>query len=547
MNNKITIGILMVIIILSSILRFYNLGSVPPSISWDEAAVGYNSWTIIHHAQDEWSKILPLYFKSFEDDKHPVHIYLTALSVAILGLSDFSIRFMPASLGILNVILIFFLSRYIFKNEKIGLISAFFLAISPINIIFSRFNHEANFTLFFFLLGLVSFYKCLEKKSARWFIGSLISLGVSLISYQAALIVTPLIILPLLFFYRKEILEIPYTKMSLILATGVIGIVFYLNQPLFGFSRIHQTQFSEDRVKNNFLYEMSNNLFLGNLGLTLERYIAFFSPEYLFIKGDPNPKFSIQTFGQFYYLDGLFLLIGLISILVKPDKAGLILLIWALVAPIPASIVGGVNESPHSGRGLFIMGSWNMISAYGCYQILKLLKNNTLKGLYLSLVILLFGYLLWSFTKIYYGNYNKDYAIEWQYGMAQIANFIKLHTGYREVYMTDIRSQPYIFLLNYLKVPLSEFSKSVKYNNSPSRSYNLVSEFSLPIEDDGVIKTNKYHFGDWNPIESRPTPGVLYVLSSSQYDGLRYKSEFKVKEIVWYPNKTVAFYLVSLY
>jgi hypothetical protein len=85
--KRLTLIIFAAILVLAVILRFYKLGQAPPSLSWDETAVGYNAWTILHWGKDEWGKTLPLVFKSFEDDKHPVHIYFTAPTVAFFGLN----------------------------------------------------------------------------------------------------------------------------------------------------------------------------------------------------------------------------------------------------------------------------------------------------------------------------------------------------------------------------------------------------------------------------------------------------------------------------
>ena len=51
------------------------------------------------------------------------------------------------------------------QGPATGLIAAFLLAISPYGIQFSRYNHEANFALFFFLLGLTLFFLGIEKKN----------------------------------------------------------------------------------------------------------------------------------------------------------------------------------------------------------------------------------------------------------------------------------------------------------------------------------------------------------------------------------------------
>ena len=118
--------------------------------------------------------------------------------------------------------------------------------------------------------------------------------------------------------------------------------------------------------------------------------------------------------------------------------------------------------------------------------------------------------------------------------MKQIVEYAKDHQEYSGVYTTPVRSQPYIFYLYYLKVPLPEYLNSVIYNNSEDKSYNSVAYF------------DKYFFKGWSPFESEAQRGVLYVLSPSEYDGLRHRSDFEVKKIVYYPNGANAFFLVSL-
>ena len=122
---------------------------------------------------------------------------------------------------------------------------------------------------------------------------------------------------------------------------------------------------------------------------------------------------------------------------------------------------------------------------------------------------------------------------DWQYGMKQSVEFVKTHPEYDQVFVTDIRSQPYIFFLFYLKTPLPEYLNTVIYNRSDTESFSTVSTFG------------KYYFGGWDPVESMPNGGVLYIVTDSQYDGLRHRSEFDVKKIIRYSNGGDAFFLVS--
>lgn len=525
--------LLILVLILAACLRFYKLGEVPPSISWDEAAVGYNSWTIGQYLRDEWGNFLPPYFKSFEDDKHPVHVYLTVISVAIFGLTDFAVRFPVALLGVVNVLMIYLLTKKLFGKPWIGLAAAISMAISPYNLQFSRFNHEANFALFFFLLGSWLFFKAVNGQPFLLLL-SAVSFGVDLITYHSVKVVLPILLGYLLFTNYSLLKSIKGYSLGagMIILTFIIFIL--INPSLSGLARVKQTSFSEDRIKETYLYQQTQNLNLGWANLVASRYLAHFSLTNLVISGDINPKFSIQTVGILYKMELLFLVAGMMTLAKKPNKVKGFILLWLLVSPIPASITGGADEVPHAGRALFLMGSLVVVNALGLARLIQMVKIRTLQVVLLVVVIGAIGFELRSYLSSYYFDYSKVRAIDWQFGMRDVVKFVKDNPQYRQVFMTDVRSQPYVFFLYYLKTPPSEFLQKLEYNQTPSRSYSLVTKF------------NKYNFGNWDTIESSPLTGVLYILTPSQYDGLKYREKFKIKERILYPGGADAFYLVSL-
>lgn len=503
------------ILILALILRVYKLDSVPPSLSWDEVSVGYNSWAIANYGKDEYGKPFPLFFRSFADDKHPVHIYLTALAVRILGLSDFSVRLPSALFGVMNVFLIFCLTTLLFKNIFLGFIAAIFLTISPQNIHFSRFNHEANFALFFYLLGLTLFYLSFRKKMILLPF-SIISFSLSFLAYHPSKLIVPITIIFLFIFYIKSLSK-KYLFSSLFIIL-LVTILVSLNPALLGLARINQNSLGEDK-----------NL-LQKITIYTVQYSWHFSPGYLFISGDKNPRLSSQGAGEFYKIDAIFLILGLIYLLRKRTKESFLVLIWAALAPIPSALA---PEAPHAARSVFMMGSWHIISALGLYLAITSTGKPFFRWGVVSLTVIFLVSLL-NYLNYYFGEYAKRYAIDWQYGMKQVVEFVKEHKEYNQVFVTDVRSQPYIFFLYYLKTPLPDYLRTVIYNNNPAnRSYNNVASF------------DRYSFGGWDPVESLAEKNMLYVITSSQYDGLKHKSDFDIKKIIYYPNSSIAFYIIS--
>jgi 4-amino-4-deoxy-L-arabinose transferase-like glycosyltransferase len=513
--KKIILIIFAAILVLAVVVRFYRLSSAPPSISWDEAAVGYNAWSILHWGKDEWGKTMPLVFKSFEDDKHPVHIYLTVPTIAVFGLNEFGVRASSALFGVLNVAIIFFLARKIFSNSWAGLLASLILATSPYNIHFSRFNHELNFAIFFFMLGYYLILKGLEKNNYLLILG-FASLGLDLLAYQSAEVVVPPLILLIIILHFKDLVKIKKYFLGSILAFSFFVGLLLIEPALLGGARLKQTSSAEDRT----------------IQAITQKYLTHFSYNYLFVQGDINPRLSSQT-GTFYKVDIIFLALGTVALiwgLFKGKKEYLIVLAWALLAPIPSSVTA---EAPHAARAMFMTGSWHLIAALGMYTIINTFKNKYIK-LTVSLVIIgVLGVSLYRYMQNYFGDYNKRYAIEWQYGMKQIVEFVKVHPEYDEVYMTTERQEPYIFYLFNLRTPLPTYLKTVKYNQTLSRPANTVASYS------------NFHFGLWDPIESQPIPHVLYVVTPASYTGLRYKYLFETVYAVKYPNGADAFFLVT--
>ena len=100
---------LLLIIVTAAFLRFYQLGTNPPSLTWDEAAWGYNAYSIGIDGKDEFGRLLPHdYLESFGDFKPPMYVYLDAIPVKALGLNEFATRVPSALFGVLTVFFTYF-------------------------------------------------------------------------------------------------------------------------------------------------------------------------------------------------------------------------------------------------------------------------------------------------------------------------------------------------------------------------------------------------------------------------------------------------------
>src|SRR3990167_9682210 len=197
------------ILMLAIFLRFFSISTNPPSLTWDEAAWGYNAYSLGTDGRDEFGKFLPLtYIESFGDYKPPLYAYLAVIPVRIFGLNEFATRFPSAFFGVLTVLITYFLTKRIFWNsrsrETYALLSALFLAISPWYILLSRAAFEANVANFFIVFGVFAFLEGVLNK--KWLLVlSAISFALSFYTFNTARVVSPIMVILLAIIFRKNL------------------------------------------------------------------------------------------------------------------------------------------------------------------------------------------------------------------------------------------------------------------------------------------------------------------------------------------------------
>lgn len=199
-KNKLTILIL--IILIASFIRIFELDKVPYGLFTDEVSEGYDAYSILKTGNDRYGNYLPLIFRSMDDYILPFYNYSIIPFILLFDISAWAVRLPAAIFGILSVIIVFFLVRRMF-NEKIALLASFFLAVSPWHSHYSRIAFPAIGFSFLFILSFFLMYKGLENK--KYFILSSIPFALSFYTYHTSKLFIPLFILGFFFFNRRKI------------------------------------------------------------------------------------------------------------------------------------------------------------------------------------------------------------------------------------------------------------------------------------------------------------------------------------------------------
>lgn len=162
--KKYTRFILLGILLLATILRFWNLGEIPGGMTEDEKIYIYNGYSIWQTQKDIVGEYLPLAFNHVNSFS-PVPIYLIAPFVGLLNLSLFSARLPFAIMGVLGIWILFLITRRLFQKDSIALASAMVLTLSPWHLQFSRIAYDGAAALFFILCGVYLFLRLKDRGS----------------------------------------------------------------------------------------------------------------------------------------------------------------------------------------------------------------------------------------------------------------------------------------------------------------------------------------------------------------------------------------------
>lgn len=453
------------IVFVAFIVRFLFLGSIAPSLTWDEAAWGYNAYSIGIDGRDEFGKFLPLtYLESFGDFKPPMYAYLDVLPVKLFGLTEFATRFPSAFFGVLSVLLTYFLIKEVFGKEKedLALISAGMMSISPWHIMLSRAAFEANVATFFIVLGVFLYLYSL-RKSPNLLPFSVVSFIAAMYTFNSARIVAPILGLILACaFYKKLLKHLKISILSLVLAIILlVPVMLFMSSPQAKlrfnevniFTDIGIINRTNQEIKNDNNSSFSKIIHNRRLAYGIEyvhHYLDNLAPQFLFIKGDGNPKFSIQDVGQLYIWEIPFFVGGIFLLFRKRGQHWWLVPVWLVVGIIPA---GFARETPHALRIESSLPTFQIITAIGLYHFgvfLMKLKNQKAKLISFSLLgfVILFNFIYFSHN--YFFHYSQEFSGEWQYGYKESISYVSsVQHQYKNIYVTESLGRPYIYYLFY--------------------------------------------------------------------------------------------------
>ncbi len=482
--------IITTILLLALFLRFYKLSEIPNGFYVDEAAIGYNSYSLLETGRDEYGKTFPIILRSYTMFAPPLYTYFTMLPIKLFGLSIFSVRFISALSGVLSTLIIYFICKqiHLFHSKATAYIAAFLYAISPWSIFFSRGAFEAN--LAFFLLSLGIFFALLTKKN-RWnLVVSFLFLSLSTYAYHANRLLSILVGFGILVWFVRGAKwkgSIKQITLAIILFLIVqIPYLTILNTEAFQ-SRATGLLYLGEVERQSETIRYLPSFISYPLSFAREffaQYIAYYSPKNLFFIPESDLQRSVPELSVWYFWMVIPYIIGL-YLLIKRFKEKNVQLLWFLFLtfPIPAAL----TKDPFSSlRALSLMLPTLLIIVLGIEHLLGKIPKKF--GFLLSAgIVCLSGILLW---RSYFILFPTERAVYWDYGFSQVAGII--HENPDTHYLVDQSrlEPPYILLAFHLKLPPQKLQAasdpSIKNDYYNGKEFNSTYSFSN-IETRNII------------------------------------------------------------
>jgi 4-amino-4-deoxy-L-arabinose transferase-like glycosyltransferase len=449
--------------IIGIILRTLLFSKIPPGLNQDEAAAGYEAYSLLLTGKDKWGNIWPGYFIAWGAGQNVLYSYLLLPVIHFFGLNTLSVRSINLIFGILSIPLLYQFTKNTI-SQKIAYIATFLIAINPWHIMLSRWALESNLLPFFTLLGFYTIDKALDSNtSSRQRIFCLVPWAIALYAYGIFYLTLPVLFFLIFKTYKEKILECRNQWIAAILIFSIL-------------------------ISPIILFTLKNVIF--RRGLFFEKYLPFSVPlltstplrninpisnlEFL-LNGfqDNNIWNHIPGVPSFYMIAFPFLCIGLY--LIRNQKNGSkhskLFVSW-LFSCLPLLFISSLNINRANSVFLPAM----VISVIGFEAILKQFKDIHYKKLFKTIIInwVLISSLL--FTINYFSLYSEKAYDAFNYGLESALYTAKTKSlSSEKILITNEIKLPYVYVLFFNRYLPDDFQNFNQHSLDKDGIYKVKS------------------------------------------------------------------------
>jgi len=441
-NKKFIGAFLFVSFLIALVLRLYRIDTLPLYI--DETSGHY--W-FLHQLSLRSGNIFNLFYRT---------LYLgTSTLTWLLGNNMLGVRFPAAFFGSLLTLFFFLFVRALQKDKKlsISLVSVLLIIFLPWSHMIGRIGYT-NIAIILNLI-LLHLYFFIGAKKIKDYLLSLTFILIALFYYHSMVVVVPVVVL----LFMKVIYSESTDKVrKLMIALSFISVLFLFPLVVNRYKLLSgsgrgldlaiwrdvNTPYDTDKYRalswnslpTLFSFglppeQLANKLFLNrataNLSVFTRNYLSFFSPDWLFLKGDAILRHSTGMVGAFYPFLLPFMLYGAFRFFKTADpKTRNLFLVWILVSPIPAALTK--DGAGYLLRAVTMLPFLTYFCALGLVESFNLVRKNW-RWPYGIVIALIGFYSVWSFFYSYFHVYPALSARAYEYGFKELSDFQVSHNN----------------------------------------------------------------------------------------------------------------------
>lgn len=408
-----------------------DLSGSPPGLYVDEASIGYNAWAVAHFGVDEHGIPVPLFFEAFGEYKNPVYIYALSGLLRVLPLTAAVERLPAAIFGLAVVGFLTAAAWRVTGSRVITLATLVLIALTPWVVIESRVGFE---TISMVALLAAALW-CLAGKqpTPRQFGLAGVFLAFAIYGYTTARLEILLLAIALgIAWGLARARGWSRALVPVVAGYAVLGVYWLLNPGAltgrFGLISIWADGAPLNVVADRFL----------------TNYVSYFSPGFLFLQGDANPRQNTEIGGMLLWVTAPLLLAGIVVCWQRRREPLVRFLIAAmLLAPIAAALTN--NGTPHALRSSVMLPFLIVLAILGADGIRLALRGRAGLGRAATAVL---GVGLLAQGAVYtvnlYAVYPHGAAADFDTGEIAAITTARAVANGHHVYLSNTLDQPYI-------------------------------------------------------------------------------------------------------
>lgn len=473
--------LLFFIFMIGAFVRIIAIEKFPNALNVDEASSGYDAYSLMKWGKDRGGNSYPVYLYAWGSGQSVLYSYLMIPIIAIMGLTEYSIRLPMAIIGTISLYVFYYLIKNIFSNKKYGIISTAFFAICPWHIMKCRWGMECNIFPDLILLASLLLILGLKKKNTIFQILAFIVLAISSYSYGTSYLFLPVFVLiTLVYLIQKKELSIKKAIIYLLIMFILcIPILLYIAINTFNLEQITIGKITIPKLLIN-RYDEVSTVFSGNIFENCVNNLLE-TLKILIIQNDKLEWNAIPQYGLFYLISIVFFIIGLRVCIKKYKENNLnqIMNIWMISAIILCAFCeANINRI-------------NIIMIPCIYYISVGLSEFLMK--YKQMTICIFIIYAVLFIEFIYSYTNKDYNKYYTFasGIEEVVDYCKQRDN--NIYCMYSFKEPFIYFMFYGQEDVNEYLNTVEYFEEGKTFENIKAfgkyKFYLPkeIEKNSII------------------------------------------------------------